>query len=250
MAVSAGCSDTGYEADELRLPDPEVLFLRQEPVPAGRVEVLNAEGIGELVLDGPCLQLRGDATIVWPAGSALHVDDGVVEVRDRAGQVLAKVGDEIAGWGGYAKSEYEECPGLVFRIHEIMVLPDVDVYFLKQDGALEAGLNAKQFTGKLTLDGKCLAVDDAIREEDGSVVRGSPLLFWPQDYELNVQDGAVEVIDADGRVAARVGDEVQLSAINVSYGQAIEHGGLDVITPACSGPYWMVEEVSATAGAP
>ena len=87
MAVSAGCSDTGYEADELRLPDPEVLFLRQEPVPAGRVEVLNAEGIGELVLDGPCLQLRGDATIVWPAGSALHVDDGVVEVRDRAGQV-------------------------------------------------------------------------------------------------------------------------------------------------------------------
>ena len=138
----------------------------------------------------------------------------------------------------------------MFRIHEIMVLPDVDVYFLKQDGALEAGLNAKQFTGKLTLDGKCLAVDDAIREEDGSVVRGSPLLFWPQDYELNVQDGAVEVIDADGRVAARVGDEVQLSAINVSYGQAIEHGGLDVITPACSGPYWMVEEVSATAGAP
>ncbi len=44
------------------------------------------------------------------------------------------------------------------------------------------------------------------------------------------------------RVVARVGDEVQFSAFNVTYNQALEHGGLEEITPACFGPYWAVGE--------
>ena len=69
------------------------------------------------------------------------------------------------------------------------------------------------------------------------------LLFWPKAYDLNAEDGEVEVLDAAGRVVAHVGDVVQVNAFNVTYDQAIKHGGLEEITPACSGDYWAVEEI-------
>ena len=53
----------------------------------------------------------------------------------------------------------------------------------------------------------------------------------------------VKVLDKAGRVVARVGDKVQVNAFNVTYSQATKHGGLEEITPACSGAYWAVEGV-------
>ena len=50
------------------------------------------------------------------------------------------------------------------------------------------------------------------------------------------------IVDATGRVIARIGDDVQFSAFSIDYDQAMRHGGLDKITPACTGPYWAVEE--------
>ena len=68
------------------------------------------------------------------------------------------------------------------------------------------------------------------------------LIIWPSAFTLSVEDGVVGIVDATGRVVARVGDQVQFSAFDLSYRQAIEHGGLDEITPACSSPYWAVGE--------
>ena len=235
--------DPEDEATELRLADPDVLFLRQETVISVNRVFLQAAGVGELVLDGQCLRLKDSATIVWPAGFTPHVEGNVVHVRNGAGQTIAKVGDEIAGGGGYSKSGHAECPGEVFRIHHVKVLPDVEVYFPKQDGTLVAGPRANRHVGELVLSGKCLGV----RVGDRSSVPEPPLLLWPSSFELNVEDGAVEVIDPTGRTVARVGDEVQFSALSVSYDQAIKHGGLEKITPACVGPYWAVgQDFSAT----
>lgn len=226
------------EATELRLSDPDVLFLRQKPVTSVDREFLDAEGVGELVLDGQCLRLKGGTTIIWPAGFTPHVEDGVVHVRNGAGWTIARVGDEIAGGGGYYKSKYGECPGEVFRVHEVKVLPDAQVYFPRQDGTLAAGRSSKRHIGELVLNGKCLGV--SVSSSFG--VPEYPLLIWPSAFKLNVEDGAVEIVDAGGRVLARVGDEVQFGASDISYDQAIKHGGLDEITPACSAPYWAVGE--------
>ena len=103
------------EATELRLSDPDVVFLRQGTVVAVNRVFLQAEGVGELVLDGQCLRLKDSATMVWPAGFTPHVEGGVVHVRNGAGRTIARVGDEIAGGGGYSKSEHGECPGEVFN---------------------------------------------------------------------------------------------------------------------------------------
>ena len=140
--------DPENEATELRLSDPDVLFLRQETVISLNREFLDAAGVGELVLDGRCLRLNGGSTILWPAGFTPHVEGGVVHIRNGAGRTIARVGDEIAGGGGGFKSKHRECPGGVFRIHEIKVLPDVEVYFPKHDGTPTTGRERKALRGR------------------------------------------------------------------------------------------------------
>ena len=245
--------DPENEATELRLSDPDVLFLRQNTVMAVNRAFPTAAGIGDLVLDGSCLRLKGEYninTIIWPAGFTPRVEDGVVEVRNGAGRTIARVGDEIAGGGGYYEGGHGECAGEVFRVYEIKVLPDVDIYFPRQDGTLATGLVYERVIGELVVNGKCLGLDNAIHVGDGSDVLGPVLLIWPSAFELRAEDGAAEIVDSTEQVVARVGDRVQFSAYNITYEQAIEHGGLKEITPACSAPYWAVGEDLTLADSP
>ena len=116
--------DPNNEATELRLSDPDVLFLRQKTV-MGFPPLPQALGTGELVLDGQCLRL-GDSstTIIWPAGFTLHSDRGVVHVRNGSGRVIATVGDEIAAGGGYRSLDSGVCSGKMFSANQIEVLQD------------------------------------------------------------------------------------------------------------------------------
>ncbi len=239
--------DPRNEAAELRLSDPDVLFLRQKTAITSAQALMTASGIGELVLDGRCLRLKDSSTtIIWPAGFTPHVHDGVVHVRNGAGRIIAKVGDEIAGGGGFFDQDGGGCPGPVWEANTIKALPDVEVYFPRQDGTLAADQQAERFVGELVLNGKCLEVDAAIRVSDRSHIPYPPLIIWPSTLALSLVDGGVGIVDATGHVVARVGDAVQFSAFVLSYQQAMEHGGLDEITPACSSPYWAVgEEFSA-----
>jgi hypothetical protein len=239
--------DPKNEATEMRLSDPDVLLLRQETV-MGFPSLMQAEGIGEVVLDGQCLRLGDSTTITWPAGVTPHSERGVVQIRNGAGRVIATVGDEIAAGGGYRSLDSGACPGEVFIANRIKVLPDVEVYFLKQDGTLTTDQDTERFAGELVLDGKCLKVDAPLRVRDRVYVPVRPLLIWPSALSLSVEHGDVGIVDATGRVVARVGDEVEFSAFDLTYQQAIEHGGLEEISPACWGPYWAVgEEFTASA---
>ena len=230
-----------YEPAELNLPDPSVFFYRQKTVVADVRDRPLAGGIGELALDGHCLRLRGGPTIIWPAGFTPHVYEGLVQVRNGAGRIITQVGDQIAGGGSHGSSAYGECPGDSFAIHSISVLPDVEVYFLKQDGTLGTDQDMERFEGKLVLNRKCLEVDAPIRVRDRALFHSDrPLIIWPDSFTLSLEQEVVRIIDAGGRVVASVGDEIEFSAVSVSYQEALEHGGLREITPACSGPYWVV----------
>ena len=239
--------DPNNEATELRLSDPDVLLLRKRTV-MGFPSLMEAEGIGEVVLDGQCLRLGDSTTIVWPAGFTPHVHRGVVHVRNGAGTVIATVGDEIAAGGGYSSLDSGACSGEVFIPNRIKVLPDVEAYFPKQDGTLTMEQDTEPFEGELFLEGKCLKIDSPLRVRDRVYLPISPLLIWPSAFSLSVDDGDVGIIDATGRIVARIGDEVRFSALDLSYQQAMEHGGLEEISPACYGPYWAVgEEFTASA---
>ena len=245
--------DPDNEPSELRLSDPDLIFPRQRTVIAtGRSQKV-AEGVGELVLDGNCLRLgRVDGhgyTIIWPAGFSPHVEEGVVQVRNGAGRTIAKVGDRIASGGGYSSSGYGDCPGGRFGIHSIKVLPDVEVYFPKQDGTLGTDQGMERFVGKLVVERRCLKVDDAIRVKDRVIMPGGRhLLIWPDTFALDLDDEVAGIVDPAGQVVARVGDEVQFSAVSISYQEATEHSGLREISPACTGGYWVVGEDFAAVG--
>ena len=235
--------DPENEATELRLSDPDVLLLRQKTVMAAEREFMTAAGVGELVLEGPCLRLKNKykiSTIIWPAGFTPHVEDGVLQVRNGAGRVIAQVGDEIAGGGGYYKHGLGECPGEVFWIHDVKVLPDVEVYFPRQDQFLDNRPKHVRFIGELVLNGICLEIDNIIRIGSGSHFLGPMLPIWPSAFELSIEDGDVKIVDSTGRAVARVGDKVQFSAFGVPYDWGLKHGGLEEITPFCDGSYWAV----------
>ena len=121
--------DPENQRTELRLLDPDVIFPRKKTIIAtGRSQKV-AEGVGELVLDGNCLRLgRVDGhgyTIIWPAGFSPHVEEGVVQVRNGAGRVIAQVGDKLSMGGGYfSRDEDWDCPGGLFVAHSIEIVPD------------------------------------------------------------------------------------------------------------------------------
>ena len=233
--------DPDNEPTELRLSNPDILFIRNRTTIATVRESLTAAGIGELALNERCLGLKGGPTIVWPAGFTPHVHNGVVQVRNGAGRIVARVGDEIAGGGGFGNLADGDCAGPVWWSNNIKVLPDVDVYFPKHDGTLETGQEMERFGGKLVLNRKCLEVDSAIRERDRALFHSDrPLIIWPESFTLSLEQEVVGIVDAAGHVVARVADEIEFSATAVSYQEALEHGGLQDITPACSGPYWLV----------
>ena len=180
--------DPKNEVTELRLQSPEVLLLRQKTVMAAERTFMAALGVGELVLDGPCLRLNGGSLIVWPPGFTPHLQDGVVQILNGAGQVIAQVGDEITGGGGYYEKNHSECPGEAFHIHSIEVLPDVPVYFPQWSEEIKIGPVVKRRTGELTLDGKCLVIKNVL---EGGGPDGM-LPSWPGSYGLNVHNGTVE----------------------------------------------------------
>ena len=247
----------GSEATELRLSDPDVVFFRETTVIARHQTLMQAAGVGELILDGPCLRLKDGSlrehwpTIIWPAGFTPHVNDGVVEIRNGAGRVVAQVGNQIAGGGGFFERTSGDCSGPVWQANKMKTLPDVEVYFPKQDGTLAPEDGTDLFSGKLILWGKCLQVaDDVIRVKDRVYAGISPLIIWPHDFSLSAEDGVAEIVDGTGSVVARVGDEVEFDAFNLTYEEAREHGGLAEITPACSGPYWALGETFAAVPAP
>ena len=204
----------GPTALTLQLPDLELNFRRQKThlgSPGIRVEL----AVGELVLEGQCLRLKYDTghtdRIIWPSGFTPHYHRGVVHIRNEAGRIIAQVGDRLSMAGGSSRRGDEKCPGPSFGANNIKVLPDVEVYFPKQDGSLAIDQEMESFVGRLVLDRKCLKVD-SVRDRDRVVFPVPPLLIWPDTFTLSTEDEVVGIVDAAGRTVARVGDDVQFSA--------------------------------------
>ena len=228
----------------LQLPDFELHFPRQETILGGQESLLE-ESIGELVLDGQCLRLKYGTghsdSIIWPPGFTPHYHRGLVHVRNGAGRIIAQVGDRLSMGGGSSRRGDEKCPSPSVGANDIKVLPNVEVYFPKQDGSLPIDQEMESFVGRLVLDRRCLKAD-SVRDRDRVVYPVPPLLIWPDTFTLSTEGEVVGIVDAAGRTVARVGDDVQFSAAAVSYGQAMERSGLREISPACSGPYWVVAD--------
>ena len=201
MGDEVSVFDPVSEATEVRWADPGIVFLRATTMISRHRALMTPAGVGEIILDGHCLRLK----------------DSSPKIRNGAGRVVAQVGNQIAGGGGFFERSVGDCSGPVWWANTMKTLPDVEVYFPKQDGTLAPEKGTVLFSGKLILWEKCLQVaDDVIRVKDRVYAGISPLIIWPRDFVLSAEDGVVGIVNANGSMVARMGDEVEFDAFNLN----------------------------------
>jgi len=85
--------------------------------------------------------------------------------------------------------------------------------------------------GRLILKEGCLRLKRLFGE--------SQLIIWPHGYELRIEEKTIQVIDADGRMVARVGDWIEVGGGESKSVEHIEDYIGQSLPPDCAGPYWI-----------
>lgn len=87
---------------------PSLFFPQQAPINGERA-VDTALLEGQLAMHDNCLRVTGenkeDFLIVWPPDVTVHVNNGVITIHDRAGQEVARVGEQVKLGGGKVASD-------------------------------------------------------------------------------------------------------------------------------------------------
>jgi len=253
-------------------PDPSVRF-PQLKMHSG--SVMEALMVGELTLKDGYLCI-GDAIIIWQPDYFLNNDNGTIEILDRDGEVVARVGEEVVMGGGHTGSaEYvnrllkeplpQDCQGPfwlqgggtrlslnfssdLFSL-EVILFEDHEFYFMKKKPLLdEAATLKREITGKLVASYgetplRCphIHVDAKPAENKGSVQYTT---LWPADYRARLENGVFEILDGAGNVVLRDGEEVKIEG-SVLYGANSDVTGqlLDELPGGCFQPYLIVNKV-------
>ena len=93
------------------------------------------------------------------------------------------------------------------------------------------------------MNGRLVLVDGCLRIED-PLTNTNSLLIWPHDFDWQITEGIVEVLDGAGQVVARVGEEISIgggeanSLAGLGNNSSLTGEALQNEIPAvCSGPY-------------
>jgi hypothetical protein len=179
------------------------------------------------------MQLAGDLSL--PFSSGINVQENRVELY---------VTDQ-ALWEASLQKAGKTLPEHMIVIitytalgdkHPFDLKPVPDVFFPQLRARRSAYMEAL-LQGKLIIDAGCLRIED----ESGSE---SYLVIWQADYFLNDDQGVIEVLDQNGRVAARVGERISLGGGGVplwDFSSELH----EPIPSRCQGPYWLMGEFAA-----
>ncbi len=249
-------------------PDPSVNF-PQLKMASG--SYMMAQMMGDLVLGDGYLRVGG-TLIIWQPDYFVHNNEGTIEILDRDGTVVGRVGEEIymggGEWGTRPADELLKEPlpediagpfwiqGLGTRLNlnfssdlfslEVITSGEDEVYFLKRKPLLDE--MARQ---EITLTGSWLVSYDGVLikyphirveakpEENKGTARYTT--FWPSDYNARINNSVFEILDASGSVVLRDGEEAELSG-RVIYGYTPQLN--DELPGGYSGPYLIVDSLS------
>jgi hypothetical protein len=112
------------------------------------------------------------------------------------------------------------------------ITPVPDVMFPQLRARSTVHLDMPPLRGELVVEDGCLRV----RQTDGS----SRLIIWQPDYFLNSDHGTIEIVDSEGQVVWRVGEQVVLGLADVA---DWEDQLRDPLPERCPGPYWIMDEI-------
>jgi hypothetical protein len=229
-------------------------------------------GAKTLVLKDGYLRF-GEAVIIWQPDYFLNSDNGTIEVLDREGEVVARVGEEVyMTFGGLETAEEvnryvkeplpEDCPGPFFiqghgtRLNlnfssdlfsiEITPFEGHDFYIFKKRSLIE-----EMVTRTTEINGKLVASSDirlfrypyiTVYVNGGFNMQCTTL--WPAEYEARVEDGVFEITDGSGNCVIRDGEEVRIEG-TVLHGinSDVTSRLYEELPDGCCQPYLIVNRV-------
>ena len=210
---------------------------------------------GILQRDGSCLMMGalsgevaegvGSVLPVWSDGYRVVFSDAGLGLAHPDGFVVARLGERVevrghlsagAGVGDagiwWSGGEVAECGGMFLLVEEAVLLVPGDrgpgfggVLFPRSLDEVESNVSLTALlVGVLSVRDGCLRV---VRESSYE----GPVVVWPADARLAAVDGVLEVLGGDGRLLARVGDEVSVGG-GVPFGRQFDGGS------GCDGSGW------------
>ena len=118
-------------------------------------------------------------------------------------------------------------------------------FFPQHDEQIPPDRGRESYLGKLVLKEGCLRAEAPPRS-GAPAGYGSLLIIWPRTFTLSTKDGHVQVVDAAGRIAARVGDHVRFGGYPGGPQTVRLHELEKELRTDCPGPYlWAGDEVTA-----
>ena len=251
-------------------PIEGVIFPRQEPVDAPR-EVMEAELVGELVLQDGCLRIKScpcvdSYTPVWPPEFNISLEDGGIVVVDGKGVIVGRVGEEIYMGGGTGSENAlpgcvketvaEKCGGPYWIVGEgvrlnlkydstlfnldLLPVADRTAIFLQKDAILDNWIDEP---GTITGALRFYIPDRCPRIQSESGIRDF-LLIWPPGYTLQETDGSITILDTNDRVIVKQDEIVTLMGGPIPNQWENERYRVlrSELPGDCHGPYWIVRE--------
>ena len=218
---------------------------------------MEALATGTLILEDGYLRLSksySDDTslIIWPVGYSLEKENDEVRILDEDGNVVARVGDNIsAGGGEVGKGIVEkyigehlpgDCIGPFWLSNVIWINENSGQPSTTQSATSETSYFPVS-TGEYKSYPDALATGTLILED--GYLRISPtysddtfLVIWPVGYSLEKENDEVRILDEDGNVVARVGDNISAGGGEVGKGIVEKYIGKH-LPGDCEGPYWL-----------
>ena len=89
------------------------------------------------------------------------------------------------------------------------------------------------------LVGKLIVKDGCLRVSASEGDRGH-LIIWQPDYFLNSNEGVIEILDRNGEVVARVGEEIRMGGGEVALTENLQRQLREPLPAQCEGPYWLM----------
>jgi hypothetical protein len=230
---------------------------------------------GTLVIRDGCLRITSGEDdpghlIIWQSGYFLNNNDGTIEVVDKFGQVVGRVGEEICMGGGESHSIYHLWDSLLEPLPDHVEGP----YWLQGEARLSLNYSSDLFTLDLISADEhtfCFIRKKPILDEwtiecepitckfaacYDTYCYGVPRLkigdypqmvipLWPNDYSARVQNGKLEILNGAGHVVARDGEEIQLYGSKFAkdrYSEDIHFQLQNELPCGSTGPFWIVSD--------
>ena len=94
------------------------------------------------------------------------------------------------------------------------------------------------------LVGKLIVKDGCLRVSASEGDRGH-LIIWQPDYFLNSNEGVIEILDRNGEVVARVGEEIRMGGGEVALTENLKRQLREPLPEQCEGPYWLMGQLAS-----